>query len=116
MVFYYVPNLYFPVLFVKYVLLLQYKSLKYFSDNKNKEKLTLEFQKPWEFPASLMVGTLGFHCHSPGSIPNWGTEVIHVVWPKKKKNPKNKNPNSNNKNSEKQEKLEERRGKVWDRE
>lgn len=115
MVFYYVPNLYFPVLFVKYVLLLQYKSLKYFSDNKNKEKLTLEFQKPWEFPASLMVGTLGFHCHSPGSIPNWGTEDIHVVWPKKKK-PKNKNPNSNNKNSEKQEKLEERRGKVWDRE
>lgn len=79
MVFYYAPNLYFPVLLVKYVLLLQCKSLKDFSDNKNKEKLTLKFQKPWEFPASLMVRTLGFHCHSPGSILNWGTEVIQAM-------------------------------------
>lgn len=115
MVFYYVPNLYFSVLFVKYVLLLQCKSLKYFSDNKNKEKLTLKFQKPWEFPASLMVGTLGFHGHSPGSIPNWGTEVIHVVWPKKT-NQKIKTQTAITKIPKKQEKLEERRGKVWDRE
>lgn len=78
-VFHYALNLYFPVLFVKYVLLLQYKSLKDFSDNKNKEKLTLKFQKPWEFPGGLMVRTLGFQCHGPGSIPDWGAEIIQAM-------------------------------------
>lgn len=78
-VFYYAFHLYFPVLFVKYVLLLQYKSLKDFSNNKNKEKLTLKFQKPWEFPGCLRVRTLGFHCHGPGSIPDWGAEIIPAM-------------------------------------
>lgn len=78
-VFYYALHLHFPVLFVKYVLLLQYKSMKDFSDNKNKKKLTLKFQKPWEFPCGLMGRTLGFHCHGPGSIPDWGAEIIQAM-------------------------------------
>jgi len=28
-----------------------------------------------EFPGSLLVGTLDFHCHGPGAIPGQGTEI-----------------------------------------
>ena len=28
-----------------------------------------------EFPGGLMVRIPGFHCHGPGSVPGWGTEI-----------------------------------------
>ena len=27
-----------------------------------------------------------FHCHGPGSIPGWGTEILEDVWHRKNKN------------------------------
>lgn len=80
-VFYYAFNLYFPVLFVKYVLLLQYKSLEDFSNNKNKEKLTLKFQKPWEFPGCLRV-RLSLPRPRFNSWSGSWDHTSHVVWPK----------------------------------
>ena len=35
--------------------------------------------------SSLMGQWLGlstFHCHGPGTIPGWGTEIPQTVWPK----------------------------------
>ena len=33
----------------------------------------------WEFPGDLVVRIPGFHCHDPGSIPGWGTEILQAV-------------------------------------
>ena len=33
---------------------------------------------PWEFPSGLVVRILGFHCHDPGSIPGWRTEILQA--------------------------------------
>ena len=33
----------------------------------------------WEFPGGLMVRILGFHCHGPGSIPGWETEIPQAM-------------------------------------
>ena len=32
-----------------------------------------------------MVRTPGFHCHGPGSIPGWGTEIPQAMSMAKKK-------------------------------
>ena len=41
----------------------------------------------WEFPSSLMVRILGFHCWGPGSIPGQGIEIpqLHSKTRKKEK-------------------------------
>ena len=28
------------------------------------------------------LGLSTFHCHGPGTIPGWGTEITQTVWPK----------------------------------
>ena len=33
-----------------------------------------------------MVRILGFHCHGPGSIPGWETEILQVFGVAKKQN------------------------------
>ena len=33
-----------------------------------------------KFPSRLVVRILGFHCHDPGSIPDWGTEILQDAW------------------------------------
>ena len=40
-----------------------------------------------EFPGGIVVRITGFHCHGPGSISGWGTEILQAAWhsPKKKK-------------------------------
>ena len=30
----------------------------------------------WEFPGSLVVRILSFHCYGPDSIPGWGTDIL----------------------------------------
>ena len=42
------------------------------ANNKNKHNQ--------DFPGGLVVGILGFHCCSPGSIPGWGTEILQATW------------------------------------
>ena len=44
----------------------------------------------WEFPGSLVVRIWGFHCHGPGSLPGWGTEILasHVALHNRKKTDK----------------------------
>ena len=37
-------------------------------------------RKVWEFPGSLVVRILGFHCLGPGSTPGWGTEIPQATW------------------------------------
>ena len=32
-----------------------------------------------EYPGGQVVRILGFHCHGPGSIPGWGTEILQAV-------------------------------------
>ena len=38
-----------------------------------------------EFPGSLGVRTLCFNCRGMGSIPGWGTKMLHAKLPKEKK-------------------------------
>ena len=41
-----------------------------------------------DFPGSPVVKTPCFHCRGKGSIPGWGTKLLHaVVQPKEKKTP-----------------------------
>ena len=37
-------------------------------------------RKVWEFPGSLVVRILGFHCLGPSSTPGWGTEIPQATW------------------------------------
>ena len=32
-----------------------------------------------EYPGGQVVRILGFHCHGPGSIPDWETEILQAV-------------------------------------
>ena len=41
------------------------------------DKLILKFT--YEFPGGLVVRIPGFHCHGPGSVPGWGTEIPQAV-------------------------------------
>ena len=43
--------------------------------NKDTEGGVIEKGKQREFPGGLVVRSLGFHRHGPGSIPGWGTEI-----------------------------------------
>ena len=49
------------------------------------QDVVLEIIKVREFPGGLVVSILGFHCHSPYSVPGWGTEILHCHSQKKKK-------------------------------
>ena len=33
----------------------------------------------WEFPGGLVVKIPGFHCHSLGSVPGRGTEILQAA-------------------------------------
>ena len=48
-------------------------------------------RKTTEFPGSPVVRTLHFHCRGTGWIPGWGTEILHVAWPGKKRTGKQQN-------------------------
>ena len=39
----------------------------------------------WEFPGGPRVGTEGFHCWGPGSLPGQGTEVLQATRHSQKK-------------------------------
>ena len=47
--------------------------------------VALKTGKNWEFPDGLAVRIRHFHCHSPGSSPGQGTEILQAVWHGKKK-------------------------------
>ena len=32
-----------------------------------------------------MVRIWHFHCRDPGSIPGWGTEILHTLWHRKER-------------------------------
>ena len=38
-----------------------------------------------EFPGGLVVRIPGFHCHGPGSVPVWETEIPQATWQSQKK-------------------------------
>lgn len=46
-----------------------------------------------EFPDSLVVRIPGFHCHGPGSVTGWGTEIPRAMWCGQKKPLKQKTEN-----------------------
>ena len=39
-----------------------------------------------EFPGGLVVRIPGFHCHGPGSLPVWETEILQATWRSQKIN------------------------------
>lgn len=49
------------------------------------QDVVLEITKVREFPGGLVISILGFHCHSPCSVPGWGTDILHCHSQKKKK-------------------------------
>lgn len=38
-----------------------------------------------EFPGGLVVRIQHFHYHGLGSVPDWGTDILQVVWYAKKR-------------------------------
>ena len=64
---------------------------------------TLEKVKRWEFPGGPDTSPAG----GMGSVPGWGTRILHAMWwnqkekKKKKKKTKEKKPNNNNNNNNK---------------
>ena len=47
---------------------------------KNYCELNLKKNYCEEFPGGLVVRILGSHCHGPGSVPDWRTEITQDVW------------------------------------
>ena len=60
---------------------------------------TLEKVKRWEFPGGPDTSTAG----GMGSVPGWGTRILHAMWwnQKEKKQNKGKKPNNDNKKVQK---------------
>ena len=60
---------------------------------------TLEKVKRWEFPGGPDTSTAG----GMGSVPGWGTRILHAMWwnQKEKKQHNGKKPNNDNKKVQK---------------
>ena len=46
-------------------------------------------KKCGDFPGDPVVKTPHFHCKEHRLIPGWGTKILYVLWPKKRKQKKN---------------------------
>ena len=56
------------------------------TEEKTKHKLGMLFLKMRDFPGGPVVKTPRFHCRGCGSIPGWGTNILHTASRRGQKN------------------------------